>query len=305
MFANVSERSICSCYVGLWFLVWRFLWLFGLFCVFLYLWGLLVFLASLLCTKLGLFWCASNWARPLGVVWLGHYLSNLLGECLAAHKIPRQFLELFQIYGSFVHHKSFLLALAGQPSLHGYDACMIYWAKGALRRNRRQKYCKASFSPFRVFLLSRNSKVRVRFWGLVIWHLWIGRARHPGPPPPDQFFGLEVFNVGYGDFALDARVDFLAVVEHRLIPARVRSEWDRLRRKGLASVWAPACQDSSHVGNAGVGVISMRGAPIALPSFATSEFKMIFDCGRAVRCLSPLGAGRFMHLFVLYGYQGG
>ena len=60
---------------------------------------------------------------------------------------------------------------------------------------------------------------------------------------------------------MEAKVDFLAVVEHRLIPARVRSEWDRLRKKGLASVWAPACQDSSRVGNAGVGVISMRGAP--------------------------------------------
>ena len=62
----------------------------------------------------------------------------------------------------------------------------------------------------------------------------------------------------HGDLALEARVDFLAVVEHRLILARVRSEWDRLRRKGLASVWALACQDSSHVGAVGVGVISMR-----------------------------------------------
>ena len=32
--------------------------------------------------------------------------------------------------------------------------------------------------------------------------------------------------------------------------------------------------------------------------------KCFFDCGRAVRCLLPLGAGRFMHLVVLYGYQG-
>ena len=48
----------------------------------------------------------------------------------------------------------------------------------------------------------------------------------------------------------------------------------------------------------------MRGAPVALPSVATSQFKVFFDCGRAVRCLLPLGAGRFMHLFVLYGYQG-
>ena len=108
----------------------------------------------------------------------------------------------------------------------------------------------------------------------------------------------------HGDLALEAKVDFLAVVEHRLIPARVGREWARLGKRGLASIWSPACQDSSHVGNAGAGVISMRGAPVALPSFATAQFKRFFDCGRAVRCLLPLGAGRFMHLVVLYGYQG-
>ena len=50
-----------------------------------------------------------------------------------------------------------------------------------------------------------------------------------------------------------------------MIPARVRGEWSRLRKKGLASIWAPASQDSSHVGNAGVGVVSLRGAPLYLP----------------------------------------
>ena len=35
-----------------------------------------------------------------------------------------------------------------------------------------------------------------------------------------------------------------------------------------------------------------------------SNFSGSFDCGRAVRCLLPLGAGRFMNLVVLYGYQG-
>ena len=62
-----------------------------------------------------------------------------------------------------------------------------------------------------------------------------------------------MFNVGgwltHGDFALEAGADFLAVVEHRLVPAGVRSEWSRLRRGGISSIWAPACQDSSHVGN--------------------------------------------------------
>ena len=105
----------------------------------------------------------------------------------------------------------------------------------------------------------------MRFWGLVLWYLWIGRAGlglglalpcHPA---------IEVFNVGgwltHGDVALDARLDFLAVTEHRLIPARVRSEWARLKSKGVASIWAPASQDSSHVGNAAVGVVLLRGAP--------------------------------------------
>ena len=126
------------------------------------------------------------------------------------------------------------------------------------------------------------------------------------PPSPD--ICVWVLNVGgwltHGDLALDAGVDFLAVAEHRLIPARVRSEWSRLKGKGLSSIWAPASQASSQVGNAGVGVVSMRGAPLALPTFVTSQFKSFFDCGRAVRCLLPLASGRFLHLCVLYGYQG-
>ena len=31
-----------------------------------------------------------------------------------------------------------------------------------------------------------------------------------------------------------------------------------------------ACQETSHVGNAGVGVVSLKGAPFALPTFATA-----------------------------------
>ena len=89
-----------------------------------------------------------------------------------------------------------------------------------------------------------------------------------------------------------------------MIPARVRSEWSRLKGKGLSSIWAPASQESSHVGNAGVGVISLCGAPLALPTFVTAQFKSFFSCGRAVRCLLPLASGRFLHLCVLYGYQG-
>ena len=51
---------------------------------------------------------------------------------------------------------------------------------------------------------------------------------------------VELFNVGgsltHGDFAFEAGADFLAVVEHRLIPAWVRSECAMLRRRGLGSI---------------------------------------------------------------------
>ena len=106
---------------------------------------------------------------------------------------------------------------------------------------------RTSFSPFRVFLFSQNS--RVRFWGA------------PG-----------------------ARVDFLAVVEHRLIPARVRSEWSRLRSKGChpLGLWHPRILLMLVMLGS-----SMRGAPLALPTFATAQFKRFFDCGRAVRCMLP------------------
>ena len=185
---------------------------------------------------------------------------------------------------TFVFLGFFILeASAGQPSLHGHDACMVSWTKGVHRRICRQKYGETSFSPFFwVFLFSRNS--REKLWGFILWYFWIGRARHPGPPSLPRHVGVEFLNVGgwltHGDLALEVGVDFLAVAEHRLIPARVGSEWSRLKRKGLASLWAPACQDSSHVGNAGAGVISMTGAPLAIPSFATAQFKRFFDCGR-------------------------
>ena len=60
-----------------------------------------------------------------------------------------------------------------------------------------------------------------------------------GPPSLPHH---EFLNVGgwltHGDLALGDGVDFLAVAGHRLIPARVRSEWSRLRKKGFSSIWA-------------------------------------------------------------------
>ena len=51
-------------------------------------------------------------------------------------------------------------------------------------------------------------------------------------------------------------------------------------------------------------LISLRGAPLSLPTFATAQFRRFFDCGRAVRCMVPLGFGRFMHLVVLVWFSG-
>ena len=56
--------------------------------------------------------------------------------------------------------------------------------------------------------------------------MWVGRARRTGPGP--QHVAVEVFNFGgwltHGDFALETEVDYLTVVESRLIPATVRNE---------------------------------------------------------------------------------
>ena len=152
-------------------------------------------------------------------------------------------------------------------SLSGYDACWVQNSRRAPGGKYGRKKHETSHSPLSVLLVSKHSLWR--FWGCLVWHLWIERVRHLGPEI--NSIVVEVFNAGgwltNGDFALDAAVDFLGVTEHRLIPARVRNVWSRLRGKGMHSFWAPASQESSHVGNAGVGVVSLKDAPLAMPRF--------------------------------------
>ena len=69
---------------------WAFWFLLGVLCV----WGLLVFLGSLLRTGLGLHWCASCWTRPLGGGRWEHYLCNLWGENLKVHKTADKYLGI-------------------------------------------------------------------------------------------------------------------------------------------------------------------------------------------------------------------
>ena len=217
-----------------------------------------------MCTGAGLRRCAFRWTRPLGGGRWRHDFRNLRGVCWAARKTASYFCGSGS---NSIGSEPCMLALAGQPSLHGYNACMVYWVKRALWRDCRQRGCETSFSPKWFFCL-----VGIQGYGSGVWHTGTGRARNPGPV--SHHFAVEVFNVGgwltHGDLALEAQVDFVVVVEHGLIPARVRSEWARIRGKGLASIWAPACQDTSHVGHAGVGVVSLRGAPVALPTFCHS-----------------------------------
>ena len=162
LFANVCAGYISSCFGECCY--WRFFWaswfLLGALCI----WGVLALLVSLLCARLGFPRCASCWTRPLGGGRWGHYLCNLRGEYLTVHRIAYM---CFGIRGYSVKREPCVLALVGRPSLHGYYACMVYWNKGALRRNCRQKYGETSFSPSRVFLFSRDS--RERFWGLILW----------------------------------------------------------------------------------------------------------------------------------------
>ena len=140
--------------------------------------------------------------------------------------------------------------------------------------------------------------------------LHIGRARHPGPGPRDITPGqlsVEFLNVGgwltSGDLAMDSCAQFLAVAEHRLIPSRARPVCHHLRKAGYHSVWAPACQDKIAGGHAGVGVISLGGAPLSLPSIVTPRFQEFFWLGRVLRTTLPTSRGGVVHLFVVYGYQ--
>ena len=189
-------------------------------------------LASLpfMCAGIGLRRCAFCWTRPSGGGRWGHNLRNLRGVCWTAHETACQIGEgIWKTHG----FKLYMLALVERPSLHSYDACMVFGLKGHSGEIAGKHKVRPLFLLDKVFLFNRNSSVR--FWGLVFWHSWIGRARNPGPVP--HHFAVKVFNVGgwltHGDLTLEARVDSLAVVEHTLIPARCGVGGLGLKVRGL------------------------------------------------------------------------
>ena len=89
--------------------------------------------------------------------------------------------------------------------------------------------------------------------------------------------------------ALESKAHFFAIAEHRLVPARARHVTTQLRKARRSSVWAPSCQDVTPGGHAGVGVISLHGAPLSLPTLFDPSFKEFFRMGRAMRVVLPFG----------------
>ena len=202
-----------------------------------------------------------------------------------------------------------MLVAKWEPTPCYRDAYSVGIPDWALRGKGWLKHCKTMFSLFsgRFFLVS----IRTFFFICFLWMFHIGRARHPGPGPRSFFpgqFSVEFVNIGgwltYGDLALDSCAQFLAEAEHRVIPSRARSVCHQLRKAGFHSVWSPACQDQVDGGHAGVGVVGLASAPLALPSFVTPQFQEFFRLGRVLRTTLPTGKGGVVHLFVVYGYQG-
>ena len=172
-------------------------------------------------------------ARPSGGGWWS-IICVACCEFFGLHKKTTQYFGTLSHANGMMPH---MLALVERPSLRGWCIGLVGHSGVKLQANVMYDL----FSPIPVFMFGRNSGMR--FGGLVFRHLWTGRSRNLGPAP--QRLAIEVFDVGrclkHGDLDLDAQVDFHAVVEHRLIPAGVRSEWARLRlrvflRSGLLLV---------------------------------------------------------------------
>ena len=95
---------------------------------------------------------------------------------------------------------------------HGInDAYLMGTPNGACGERYGQTDCKTKFSSlfYCGFLVSKRTIFF--FWGLVVWMLYIGRARHPGPRidrVSPGFLSVEFANIGscltYRDFALDS-----------------------------------------------------------------------------------------------------
>ena len=121
--------------------------------------------------------------------------------------------------------------------------------------------------------------------------LWVGMARHPCPFSGSMSVEVSILVVGslMEIWLWETPVDFLAVIEHRLVPARVRGEWARLLARGASSVWSPASPGILPCWSWWCWGVSLR-APLSLPTSATAQSGvfLIVVVRYVVCCLLPL-----------------
>ena len=58
----------------------------------------------------------------------------------------------------------------------------------------------------------------------------------------------------------------------------------------ISSLWTAACQESSHVGHAGVGIVSLKGAQLVHAVPYAHDFKSVVGLWRVLRC-APCSRG--------------
>ena len=112
--------------------------------------------------------------------------------------------------------------------------------------------------------------------------LCLSRARLPGPGSSALGISIEFLNLG----GWLSNGDWFQVGKEGLLP--------NFAVLAFRLFGAPACQDTILGGHAGVGVgvVSLHGAPLTLPSFATPSFHFVFRPDSAVRVVLPLGEER-------------
>ena len=159
-----------------------------------------------------------------------------------------------------------MLVAKWEPTPCYRDAYSVGIPNRACGGKSGQMHCKTTVPPpWKMCFFLVSKRTLYFFWEVVVFGCCIlvglgilGLVR--GLFIPGQL-SVEFANIGgwltYGDLAMDSCAQFLAVAEHRLIPARTRSVSHQLRKAGYHSVWAPACQDSIPGGHAGVGVVSL------------------------------------------------
>ena len=112
----------------------------------------------------------------------GHYLRDLWRANVAGHNTATNFSSFlfFRGWGLSGMKSHICQPQRDSPSLLGYDAFVVYRVKGHFGEFAGKNIVRPLFLLL-VFLFSQNS--RVRFWCLILWLLWVGRARHPGANP--------------------------------------------------------------------------------------------------------------------------